>query len=344
MAPKSKDISAYTARIQELESLLRIKNQELNETNTKLNTMQLNLDSIDIDNKEENNDGGNDDSHDDSTITNAYPTTTTTTTNNDTDPNTTATADPTITITDDHSITEITVDDANVKSDPTVKTSAAENGLAELSFRNASKNYNSTKIPNFKAFEDVTDDINTFRISARQWLTKTEDVFILNNTPESDKSILASFSLTDSAYAWYETARANCTSTYLPWVDFKELFMQYAVPGADEIIVYDKFNVLNWKMSGNMDVGSYVRGFWQYKNGLTEAEGDGMAMARFMNGLSNNIRMAVINKKPLTLAQAINIAYATEAARNMNGRNNRDDVFLFRIDRSGRIKKFKKHL
>lgn len=40
-----------------------------------------------------------------------------------------------------------------------------------------------------------------------------------------------------------------------------------------------------------------------------------MDMARFLNGLNNNLKSTVANKKPITLPHAASIAYATEAEK-----------------------------
>lgn len=199
-----------------------------------------------------------------------------------------------------------------------------------MSFKDAASNY-ANKIPNFKAYEDSEDkDINTFKITARQWLSRAEDFFTIKNILESRKSLNIVGSLLDFSYTWLENARVNCTGDYLPWNKFKKVFRQHAILGEGEIMVCDKFNILNWNI-------------YKYKNSLAkpEPEGDGMTMARFLNGLSKNLQTIVVSKKPLLLTHAVNIAFATEA-ENGSDPSYQDENYLFKIGRPGRILKSNK--
>ena len=330
MGPKAKDTSAYEARIKQLEELLKVKDQELQETNSKLNVMQSKLETMDVDNDDEAiEDGNNEDQN------NLTTTTTTTTT---VDPSTT-TASTTTTATAVDPSTVAVVDLTNVTADhATSETTALNINSEKLSFKDAAANY-SMKIPYFQAFEDVDDtDINTFKVSARLWLSRAEDYFILRNIPEAKKSLVAAGSLLGSSYTWYEKARTNCKSDYVPWNEFKEVFRQHAIPGEGEIMLYDRINAAKWKMTNGMSVSQYVKGFYKFKNSIADVETEAVAMTRFVTGLNNNLQNAVVNKKPLTLAQAVNMAYATEAEKE-NAKAYRDEDVLFKVGHPNRVHK-----
>lgn len=186
-----------------------------------------------------------------------------------------------------------------------------------------SRKYTTVKIPEFIPYEETTiTDLVTFKIHAKQWIRKVEDIFILKNTPDKDKSILASVSLKGSAFSWYVNAAEKCAQEkkpYLLWEDFKKLFFQYAVPGNAQMSIFQDMKALQLKMTKGMKVFQYAKAFWNIKDGM-EAESDQMAKARFINGLTSKIKTSVLQKKPDSLADAINDAYTAEleVVNNLN--------------------------
>lgn len=155
------------------------------------------------------------------------------------------------------------------------------------------------------------------RVAAKNFIGKLELEFSIRKYNDRDKIIIAYHCMVGYAAQWMQQIYAKNKDVFnWEWKKFRKLFASTFVPSISKYNYSDVFRMMNLRMKNSQSVNSYTQEFELARHSMSFEETKKQTIGRYINGLRQPIRDAIIDKRITTLRGCIRIAKLKEAQFN----------------------------